>query len=212
MRVTVKLFAGLRERAGTRERELELPAGARVADVWGPLGLGDQPPGLLYAVNKAYAEPARPLAEGDEVALIPPVSGGAFRLTDQPIDLGAVLADVADERAGAVATFLGTTRIRSRGRTVRLLEYEAYEGMAEQVMEEIAAGLLARYDLCRVAMTHRVGPVGIGETSVAIAVSAPHRADALAACRDAIDTLKLEVPLWKKEVYEGGEEWVGRGS
>jgi molybdopterin synthase catalytic subunit len=84
--------------------------------------------------------------------------------------------------------------------------------MAEQVMEEIAAGLLARYDLCRVAMTHRVGPVGIGETSVAIAVSAPHRADALAACRDAIDTLKLEVPLWKKEVYEGGEEWIGRGS
>jgi molybdopterin synthase catalytic subunit/molybdopterin converting factor small subunit len=212
VRVTVKLFAGLRERAGAGERELELPDGARVADVWAPLGLGDQPPGLLYAVNKTYAEPARPLAEGDEVALIPPVSGGAFRLTDEPIDVGAVLADVADERAGAVATFLGTTRIRSRGRTVLHLEYEAYEGMAEQVMEEIAAGLLARYDLCRVAMTHRVGPVGIGETSVAIAVSAPHRADALAACRDAIDTLKLEVPLWKKEVYKGGEEWIGRGS
>jgi molybdopterin synthase catalytic subunit len=212
VRVTVKLFAGLRERAGTGERELELPEGARVADVWAPLGLGDRPPGLLYAVNKAYAEPARVLAKGDEVALIPPVSGGAFRLTNDPIDLAAVLADVADERAGAVATFLGTTRVRSRGRTVLHLEYEAYEGMAEQVMEEIAAGLLARYDLCRVAMTHRIGRVGIGETSVAIAVSAPHRADALAACRDAIDTLKLEVPLWKKEVYEGGEEWVGRGS
>jgi len=212
MRVTVKLFAGLRERAGTGERELEVPEGSRVADVWAPLGLGDQPPGLLYAVNKAYAEPSRPLAEGDEVALIPPVSGGAFRLTGDPIDVAAVLADVADERAGAVATFLGTTRLRSRGRTVVHLEYEAYEGMAEHVMEEIAAGLLARYDLCRVAMTHRVGRVGIGETSVAIAVSAPHRADALAACRDAIDTLKLEVPLWKKEVYEGGEEWIGRGS
>ena len=212
MRVTVKLFAGLRERAGTGERELELPDGARVADVWAPLELGEQPPGLLYAVNKAYAEPARPLAEGDEVALIPPVSGGAFRLTHDPIDLAAVVADVTDDRAGAVATFLGTTRVRSRGRTVVHLEYEAYEGMAEQVMEEIAAGLLARYDLCRVAITHRMGQVGIGETSVAIAVSAPHRADALAACRDAIDTLKLEVPLWKKEVYEGGEEWVGRGS
>jgi molybdopterin synthase catalytic subunit len=146
------------------------------------------------------------------VALIPPVSGGAFRLTRDPIDLGGLLADVADERAGAVATFLGTTRVHSRGRTVLHLEYEAYEGMAEQVMEEIAAGLLARYDLCRVAMIHRLGRVGIGETSVAIAVSAPHRADALAACRDAIDTLKLEVPLWKKEVYEGGEEWIGRGS
>jgi MoaE-MoaD fusion protein len=212
VRVTVKLFAGLRERAGTGEREVELPAGARVADVWAPLELGDRPPGLLYAVNKAYAAPDRTLAEGDEVALIPPVSGGAFRLTDQPIDLAAVLAEVADEGAGAVATFLGTTRVRSRGRTVVHLEYEAYEGMAEQVMAEIAAGLLARYDLCRVAMTHRTGRVGIGETSVAIAVSAPHRADALAACRDAIDTLKLEVPLWKKEVYEGGEEWIGRGS
>jgi molybdopterin synthase catalytic subunit len=210
--VTVKLFAGLRERAGAGERELELPDGARVADVWAPLGLGDEPHGLLYAVNKAYAEPARALAEGDEVALIPPVSGGAFRLTEDPIDVGAVLAEVADERAGAVATFLGTTRVRSRDRTVLHLEYEAYEGMAEQVMEEIAAGLLARYDLCRLAITHRVGRVGIGETSVAIAVSAPHRADALAACRDAIDTLKLEVPLWKKEVYEGGEEWIGRGS
>jgi MoaE-MoaD fusion protein len=212
VRVTVKLFAGLRERAGTGEREVELPAGARVTDVWAPLELGDRPPGLLYAVNKAYAAPDRTLAEGDEVALIPPVSGGAFRLTDQPIDLAAVLAEVADEGAGAVATFLGTTRVRSRGRTVVHLEYEAYEGMAEQVMAEIAAGLLARYDLCRVAMTHRTGRVGIGETSVAIAVSAPHRADALAACRDAIDTLKLEVPLWKKEVYEGGEEWIGRGS
>jgi molybdopterin synthase catalytic subunit/molybdopterin converting factor small subunit len=212
VRVTVKLFAGLRERAGTGERKLELAVGACVADVWAPLGLGDEPPGLLYAVNKAYAEPGRHLAEGDEVALIPPVSGGAFRLTDDPIDLGAVLAEVADERAGAVATFLGTTRVRSRGRAVVHLEYEAYEGMAEQVMEEIATGLLARYDLCQVAMTHRVGRVGIGETSVAIAVSAPHRADALAACRDAIDTLKLEVPLWKKEVYEGGEEWIGRGS
>jgi molybdopterin synthase catalytic subunit len=212
VRVTVKLFAGLRERAGTGERELELAAGAVVADVWAPLGLGERPPGLLYAVNKAYAEPARRLAEGDEVALIPPVSGGAFRLTEDPIDMGDLLADVADEHAGAVATFLGTTRVHSRGRTVLHLEYEAYEGMAEQVMEEIASGLLARYDLCRVAMTHRVGRVGIGETSVAIAVSAPHRADALAACRDAIDTLKLEVPLWKKEVYEGGEEWLGRGS
>jgi molybdopterin synthase catalytic subunit/molybdopterin converting factor small subunit len=212
MRVRVRLFAGLRERAGAGERELELTEGARVADLWDRLGLGDEPAGLLYAVNKAYADPSRPLADGDEVALIPPVSGGSFRLTEDRIELDALLAEVADERAGAVATFLGTTRIHSRGRTVLHLEYEAYEGMAEQVMEEIAAGLLERYDLCRVAMTHRIGRVGIGETSVAIAVSAPHRAHALAACADAIDTLKVEVPLWKKEVYEGGEEWIGRGS
>jgi molybdopterin synthase catalytic subunit len=123
-----------------------------------------------------------------------------------------VITEVADERAGAVATFLGTTRAQSRGRTVLRLEYEAYAGMAEQVMEEIAEKLKAKFELCDVAITHRVGRVGIGETSVAIAVSAPHRHAALAACQEAIDTLKETVPLWKKEVYEGGEEWIGRGS
>jgi molybdopterin synthase catalytic subunit len=212
MRVRVRLFAGLRERAGVGERELELPAGARVADVWSTLGLGDEPAGLLYAANQAYVPRERQLADGDEVALIPPVSGGAFRLTDAPIDVAAVLAEAADERAGAVATFLGTVRERSRGRDVVHLEYEAYEGMSEKVMAEIAESLRSKYDLCAVAITHRVGRVEIGETSVAVAVSAPHRQDALAACKEAIDTLKTEVPLWKKEVYEGGEEWIGRGS
>jgi MoaE-MoaD fusion protein len=208
----VRLFAGLREQAGVGERELDLPAGSRLADVWAPLGLGDEPEGLLYAVNKDYATGDRLLADGDEVALIPPVSGGAFRLTPDPIDLGAVIAEVADERAGAIASFLGTTRIESRGRTVVHLEYEAYEGMAEKVMAEIAEALSARYDLCRVAITHRIGRVGIGETSVAIAVSAPHREHALAACKEAIDTLKVDVPLWKKEVYDTGETWWVRGS
>ena len=212
MRVTVRLFAGLREQAGISEQELELPEGARLADVWAPLALGAEPDGLLYAVNKEYASSERRLSEGDEVALIPPVSGGAFRLVTDPIDVGAVLAEVSDERAGAIATFLGTTRIQSRGRTVVHLEYEAYEGMAERVMTQIADTLAARYELCKVAMAHRIGRVGIGETSVAIAVSAPHREHALAACKEAIDTLKADVPLWKKEVYEGGEEWIGRGS
>jgi MoaE-MoaD fusion protein len=212
MRVTVRLFAGLRERAGAAERVLELPAGSRLADVWAPLGLGEEPEGLLYAVNKDYASGDRLLSDGDEVALIPPVSGGSFRLTADPIDLDAVVAEVVDETAGAIATFLGTTRVHSRGRTVLHLEYEAYEGMAEKVMAEIAETLTARYDLCKVAITHRVGRVRIGETSVAIAVSAPHREHALAACKEAIDTLKVDVPLWKKEVYEGGEEWIGRGS
>jgi molybdopterin synthase catalytic subunit len=212
MKVRVRLFAGLREQAGTGERELDLPEGSRLADVWAGLGLGEEPEGLLYAVNKEYALPARRLDEGDEVALIPPVSGGDFRLTAESIDLAAVVAEVADERAGAIATFLGTTRVHSRGRTVTHLEYEAYEGMAEQVMTEIAETLADRYDLCRVAITHRIGRVRIGETSVAIAVSAPHREHALAACKEAIDALKVDVPLWKKEVYEGGEEWIGRGS
>jgi MoaE-MoaD fusion protein len=208
--VRVRLFAALRERAGYGERELE--GVARVADVWPALGLGDEPAGLLYAVNREYAGADRALADGDEVALIPPVSGGAFRLSEEPLSLEAAVREVESEEAGAVATFVGTTRIRSRGRTVRHLEYEAYPGMAEQVMSEIADSLRASYELCDVAVHHRVGRVGIGETSVVIAVSAPHRRDALAACRDAIDALKERVPLWKKEVYEGGEEWIGRGS
>jgi molybdopterin synthase catalytic subunit/molybdopterin converting factor small subunit len=211
VRVTVKLFAGLRERAGFADRELDV---VTVADVWPELGLGDEPEGLLYAVNKRYAARDTVLAEGDEVALIPPVSGGSgsFRLTDEPIDPAAVIAAVADPRAGGIATFIGTTRAESRGRTVHYLDYEAYGGMAEQVMAELADALQAEHDLCRIAITHRTGRVDIGELSVVIAVSAPHRADALAACREAIDTLKETVPLWKKEVYEGGQEWIGRGS
>jgi molybdopterin synthase catalytic subunit/molybdopterin converting factor small subunit len=212
MRVSVRLFAGLRERAGAAQRSLELPDGATVADVWAPLGLGDEPAGLLYAVNKAYAATDAPLAEGDEVAVIPPVSGGDFRLSASPLSLDAVVAEVRRDEAGAIATFTGTTRNRSRGRTVHHLEYEAYEGMAEATMRDLAATLKERYDLLEVAIHHRTGRVEIGEPSVVIAVSSAHRADALAACKDAIDTLKETVPLWKKEVYEGGEEWIGQGS
>ena len=210
MRVTVRLFAGLRERAGWSRREID--GVAQIGDVWTALDLGVEPPGLLYALNKSYVERDRKLADGDEVALIPPVSGGAFLLSEQPLSLEAVVEEVASEEAGAVATFVGTTRVHSRGRTVTLLEYEAYEGMAEQVMSEIADELTERYELCAIAIHHRIGRVGIGERSVVIAVSAPHRQDALAACKDAIDTLKERVPLWKKEVYVGGEEWIGRGS
>ena len=213
VRVTVKLFAALRERAGAGERTVELGDGARVGDVWPALALGDdEPPGLLYAVNRAYAGGDRELVEGDEVALIPPVSGGAFRITDAPLSLDAVVAEVANEAAGAIATFTGTVRRDSRGRSVLYLEYEAYAEMAEDVMGQLAAELAARYELTAVAIHHRVGRVEIGEPSVAIAVSAPHRQGALAACKEAIDTLKQTVPLWKKEVYEGGEEWIGRGS
>lgn len=209
MSVRVRLFAGLRERAGWALREIDA---ATVADVWSELELGEEPEGLLYAVNRRYAERDTPLADGDEVALIPPVSGGAYLLSDQPLSLDRVVDEVRADSAGAIATFTGTTREESRGRDVSYLEYEAYEGMAEQTMAEIAEELTQRYDLCGVAIHHRVGRVDIGETSVVIAVSAPHRQDALAACRDAINTLKERVPLWKKEVYAGGEEWIGKGS
>ena len=206
----VRLFAGLRERAGWSECELD--GVDRVADVWPALDLGAEPEGLLYAVNKEYADRDRDLEDGDEVALIPPVSGGTFRLSTEPLSLDAVVDEVRSPQAGAIATFIGTTRRHSRGRTVLHLDYEAYEEMAEQVMREIAEELKSRYDLCEIAIHHRTGRVDIGEASVMIAVSAPHRQDALAACKDAIDTLKSRVPLWKKEFYEGGEEWIGRGS
>src|SRR5829696_2167895 len=183
--IRVRVFAGLRERAGWSEKEFENVE--RVADVWPTLGLGEEPPGLLYAVNREYADRQRELHDGDEIALIPPVSGGAFLLSASPLSLEAVVEEVASPEAGAIATFVGTTRVHSRGRTVTHLEYEAYEGMAEREMEAIAAELRERYHLCSIAIHHRIGQVAIGE-------------------------LKERVPLWKKEVYEGGEEWIGRGS
>jgi len=210
MRVTVRLFAGLRERAGRARIELENVQ--RVGDVWPALGLGEEPAGLLYALNREYVERAQELQDGDEVALIPPVSGGAFLLSAEPLALGAAVAEVAGQDAGAIATFVGTVRRHSRGREVQYLEYEAYEEMAEPMLRTLADELTAKHGLCRMAVHHRVGRVEIGEPSVVIAVSAPHRAAALEACREAIDTLKQTIPLWKKEVYSGGEEWVGRGS
>jgi len=210
MQIRVRLFAALRERAGIAERQLELADGASVADVWRELKLGDEPPGIAYARNREYASRDTMLADGDEVALIPPVSGGAFRVTDGPLDLGALVEEVRDPSAGAIATFVGTTRDHSRGRTVTHLEYDAYPEMAEAEMARIATALADRHAVTRIAMAHRTGHVPIGEASVMIAVSAPHRAAALEACREAIDTLKQTVPAWKKEVFEGGEEWIGR--
>jgi len=210
MPVTIRLFAGLRERAGTGK--LELDGVATVADVWPALGLGVEPAGLLYAVNRAYVERTHELRDGDEVAVIPPVSGGDFRISAEPLDVAAVAAEAESDDAGAVAMFVGTVRRRSRERTVLHLEYEAFEEMAEPMLRELAAALTAKHGLCRVAIHHRIGRVEIGEPSVVIAVSAAHRAAALDACREAIDTLKETIPLWKKEFYEGGEEWLGRGS
>jgi molybdopterin synthase catalytic subunit len=210
MRVVVRLFAGLRERAGVSQLELEDVA--RVQDVWPRLELGSEPPGLLYAVNREYVERDRELADGDEVALIPPVSGGSFRLVEGPLDVAAVLREVESPEAGAVASFTGTVRSHSRGRDVQYLDYEAFEEMAEPMLTRLGDSLAERHGLCAVAIHHRLGRVEIGEASVVIAVSAPHRSAALDACREAIETLKTTIPLWKKEVYAGGEEWIGRGS
>jgi molybdopterin synthase catalytic subunit len=211
VQITVRLFAGLRERAGVAR--VVLDDVAIVDDVWARLQLGDEPGGLLYAVNREYVERGHALADGDEVALIPPVSGGSpYLITAEPLDLQRVVEEVARDEAGAVATFLGTVRSNSRGRDVQYLEYEAFEEMAEPMLARLGGHLTEKHGLSAVAIHHRIGRVEIGEPSVAIAVSAPHRAAALEACREAIDTLKETIPLWKKEVYAGGEEWIGRGS
>ena len=203
MQVRVRLFAGLRERAGTGELELELPDGAVVADALERMReLTDGVP-VVMAVNHEYAEAGMALHGGDEVALIPPVSGGSVgalhvRLTSEPLRLDPLLDLVRDSRAGAVVTFLGVTR------EVAELEYEAYAEMAEPQMAEIVARAVERHGLCAAAAEHRMGTVPLSEPSVAIAVSAPHRDAAFAGAREIIDELKARVPIWKKE--EG--EWV----
>lgn len=206
----------LRERAGHSSVDVELADGATAADVWASLGIGEEPPALGLAVNRAYADRSTTLADGDEVAFIPPVSGGAIEpyveLTDDPIDLGAVVSRVAHAGAGAIATFSGTVRDHSREREVERLEYEIYAEMATSELGRIAREVAERHELLAIAVVHRGGTCEIGDTTVAIACSAPHRAQALEACRDTIDALKQAVPIWKREVYRDGAAWIGQGS
>jgi MoaE-MoaD fusion protein len=216
VRVRVRLFAALRERAGASAVEVDLPEGATAADVWPALGLGDEPPGLAIAVNHAYADRSAALADGDQLAFIPPVSGGEAEpyvaLTEGEIDLAGLVARVAHPGAGGIATFSGTVRDASREREVDRLEYEIYPELAIAELTRIASEAAARHDLLGIAVVHRGGRCEIGETTVAIACSAAHRAQALEACRETIDALKESVPIWKKEFYLDGAQWIGRGS
>jgi molybdopterin synthase catalytic subunit len=203
MHVRVRLFAQLRERAGADEVEIELPDGALVSDALERLGEVTDGIRVVMAVNHEYADPDVSLAPGDELALIPPVSGGSVavthaRITTEPLSLDALRERVRDPRAGAVVTFEGVTR------EVEQLEYEAYAEMAQAQIAEIVAAAVERHGLCAAAAEHRVGVVPLSEPSVAIAVSAPHRAEAFAAAREIIDQIKARAPIWKKE--EG--EWV----
>lgn len=203
MRVQIRLFAALRERAGAGKLELELPEGARVRDALHQVSaLTDGVP-VVMAVNREYADQDVLLRGGDELALIPPVSGGAVgamhvRLTDEPLALDPLLDRIRDPRAGAIVTFLGVTR------ETACLEYEAYAEMATSVMAEIVAAAIGHHGLCAAAVEHRTGLVPLSEPSVAIAVSAPHRAEAFAGAREIIDRIKASAPVWKKE--DG--EWV----
>jgi molybdopterin synthase catalytic subunit len=204
MRVTVRLFAQLRERAGRDQLELDLPDGARVADALAAVDELAAGLPLVMAVNREYASEDLPLSAGDELALVPPVSGGATgaasvvhaRITEEPLSADALAARVRDARAGAVVTFAGVTR------EVDALHYEAYAEMADQELRRIAEAALARHGLCAVAVEHRIGEVPLGEASVLVAASAPHRAEAFAGAREVIDVLKERAPIWKREEGE----------
>jgi molybdopterin synthase catalytic subunit len=217
VRVSVRLFAGLRERAGVSR--LELDDVPRVDDVWARLDLGDEPGGLLYAVNREYVERGHELQDGDEVAVIPPVSGGSpevdssagrlFKVVEAPLDVNEVIRVVEDPAAGATVSFIGTVRDNSLGKEVVALDYEAYPAAAEKMMARVADEIEERWGLRRVAIIHRVGHLAIGEASVVIAVSSPHRHEAFAACEYVITRLKEIVPIWKKEAYTDGAVWLG---
>lgn len=236
--VTVRYFAVVREALGRDRDELSLPDGATAGDALDAV-LAGQPAldrsrrSLLLMVNQAYAPPGTPLADGDEVALIPPVSGGSggavpnestdpagddgsrgrlFRVTDQPLDPREAEAAVADPSCGAILTFTGAVRDNARGQAVTELAYEAYAEAAERMMATIADEIAELHGVERVAILHRVGVLGPGEASVVISVASPHRPEAFDAGRHAIERLKEIVPIWKKEHYRDGSTWIGSES
>jgi molybdopterin synthase catalytic subunit len=241
LRIRVRLFAMQRETAGMKELRLEVPLGATVDDAWAAVveavpALAPGRASLRFAVNGEYADAARPLADGDEVACIPPVSGGApeepgepgriLELRDGPFpsDLAAQLADrLATDADGAVVTFVGRTRIspgtpapgqeaeaaRHAGREVHALAYEAFEPMALRVLGEIADEIEARFGVRRVAIVHRTGEVPLGEASVLVVAVSPHRDAAFLAARYAIDETKARAPIWKAERFTDGHVWIG---
>jgi molybdopterin synthase catalytic subunit len=219
MNVRVVLFAKPRELVGRPTVELDLPAGATAADAWAQLSdryaLGPLPRSFRCAVNSEYAAWEDGLKEGDELAVIPPVSGGAIgqeralvELREEPLDPQAISARLRTDADGAVVTFSGIVREHSRGRTVRALVYEAYGSMAVRQMEELAEQASRRWAIGQTAIVHRVGTLSVGEVSVVIAVAAAHRGEAFDACEWLIDELKRSVPIWKKEIYTEGEAWI----
>ncbi|HET6148055.1 MAG TPA: molybdenum cofactor biosynthesis protein MoaE [Polyangia bacterium] len=234
MRVSVLYFAILRERLRCEQESIELPAGATVAEGLATIaarhpGIAGLLPQVQTAVNRQMAVGTHALAEGDELALLPPVAGGAdaagggaandagpapparrkIAVLGRALSLGAVVAEVEGVERGGIVTFTGVVRRHGRHGEVVRLEYEAYVEMAEQVLTEIAEEIEREWPGVHVAIHHRVGSLLVGETAVVIAAAAPHRAEAFDACEAAIDRLKRRAPIWKKEIGTHGEEWIG---
>ncbi len=215
MKLRVLLFAGLREMVGQKELDVELSEGSSLGELVGQLEEAHVPlvryrGRLVISVNAERAPLGTLLSDGDEVALLPPVSGGAkLRLLQStPLSMDTLLERVLGPDCGGVVTFNGVVRNRARDQGIDHLEYEAYGPMAEKELEKILAQVRERWPDVRLALSHRVGRLEIGDAAVMIAAAAPHRAEAFEACRFAIDTLKESVPIWKKEFADGGAYWV----
>jgi molybdopterin converting factor subunit 1 len=215
MRVRVRLFAGLRDVVGQRELTIHLAEGATISDLRSRLEqlypqLTSFLPALAYAVDEEFRSLDYALGEGDEVALIPPISGGEqiFDMTYDALDAGPLLEAVRTDEDGAIVLFYGVVRGQNEGRKVITLEYDAYPSMAAKAMRQIGDEIASRWPGAKAAMRHRLGRLSVGETSILIAVAAPHRQEAFEACRYAIDRVKEVVPIWKKETWEGGEAWL----
>lgn len=222
MKVHVLYFASCREAVGRQEETVELEDGASLRDLLNLLvrnhpELAGLEPTLALSINQDYADRDQALKEGDEVALIPPVSGGqgaprgTYAVVERPISLEEVERLVRLDSCGAIAAFAGVVRARSRGRRVLYLYYEAYRPMAERYLAQIGQEIGQKWPVEAVAIIHRVGRIEVGQMSLAIGVASPHRKEALEACAYALERVKEIVPIWKKEVFEEGEEWVGPG-
>lgn len=218
IKVQMRYFAFVREQLGKSKESIELSDGSTVGQAL-DLVLAASPrlmnaqSALMVMVNQAYQPRDHVLAEGDEVAIIPPVSGGSgekrFLVTDNVLDPRRVELLVADDASGALVTFAGTVRDNARGKSVTALEYEAYPPAAEKMLAQIGDEIFERWGIRTVAIAHRYGLLQVGETSVVIAVSSPHREAAFEACRYAIERIKVLVPIWKREVYQDGAVWIG---
>lgn len=219
MKIRVLYFAVFRERLGRAEEVLDLPAGATAAQAIAELARLHAPIATLktkfrVAVNQEFSDDDQVLADGDELALIPPVAGGSGRhvqLLETPLSLDRCVAAVSGPEIGGIVTFSGAVRIHNHDAVITHLDYSAYEAMAVKEMTRLCDEVEALVPQARVAVEHRIGRLQIGDLAVVIAAGAPHRAEAFTACRELIDRLKQQVPIWKKEFGSAGEEWIGLG-
>jgi molybdopterin synthase catalytic subunit len=227
VQITVLFFGLLKDLTGKSEEKLDLAEGATLGDVFNLYAarhetLAAISSSILMAANHEFSSRTRRLSDGDEVAFLPPVSGGSgpytreistpeghfFALTREPVDIPALRARLLDGRDGAIVVFEGVVRDNSGGRRTRFLDYECYEAMAIKVLASLGTGIAAAHEISRLAMVHRLGRMEIGETSVVVMAVSPHRRPAFEAALEGIDRLKKTVPVWKKEYFEDGEIWV----